>query len=208
MFDLTAVTAIATVLLFFATWRAATAAKRSADIVAREFKLLRRPLVAVTWTAQSVETDGKVLLLFEVTEVAGIATTLHSVEASATLMSLTEVVREEPNATLSGDLAPFIVSLALEAPQRLLPLLRPGDSIVVAAELSVKVVISVDDDEADEETWQTTGLLEYDRSHQCYLTPKKTDLYMRRLGGRTRGPRSRILDPVCRAWERWWDSVQ
>ena len=70
MFDLALVTAIstallfpATVLLFIATWRAATAAKLSAGIAAREFQLLRRPLVAVKWIAEPVGAGGKVLLL-------------------------------------------------------------------------------------------------------------------------------------------------
>ena len=139
MFDLTAVTAIATVLLFvatvllfFATWRAATAAKQNARIAAREFQLLRRPLVAVKWRAHP---------------------------------------------------------------------------IVEVAHLYVKVVISADDDEADEETWCGTSVLDFDTKQQRYEV-HNTRPRMRRLSLRTRGPRSRMVDPVLGAWQRFCDSVQ
>ena len=46
---LTLITAIATALLFLVNWRAANAAKQNADVAAREFRLLRRPLATVTW---------------------------------------------------------------------------------------------------------------------------------------------------------------
>ena len=53
---LTGALALATVLLVFVTgllavanWRAASAAKRSADAVVREFRLTRRPRLTVKW---------------------------------------------------------------------------------------------------------------------------------------------------------------
>ena len=205
MFDLAAVTAIATVLLFFATWRAATAAKRSADIVAREFRLRSRPMVAVKWTPFTRELDHSVYLVAEVTEVSGIATTLHSVEASAaSRLNLTAplvVKTKKPNATLSGDVATYAVDLELEVPQAL-----AGPDDITVATLGAKVVISAADEEADQETWQAICTLWYDRRQQQFVTTANPP--MRRLSRRTGGRRSRIVDPVLGAWERWWDSVQ
>ena len=206
MFDLTAVTAIATVLLFVATWRAATAAKRSADIVAREFRLRSRPMVAVKWTPSTRELDHSVYLLAEVTEVSGITTTLHSVEASvASRLNLTAppvVKTKKPNATLSGDVATYAVDLELEVPQAL----AGPDYTMTVATLDAKVVISAADEEADQETWQAIGTLWFDRIQQQFVTTANSP--MRRLSRRTGGRRSRIADPVLGAWERWWDSVQ
>ena len=58
---LTGALALATVLLVFVTgllavanWRAASAAKRSADAVVREFRLTRRPRLTVKWEARSL----------------------------------------------------------------------------------------------------------------------------------------------------------
>ena len=163
MFDLTAVSTVllflATVFLFFATWRAATAAKLSADIAAREFRLRSRPMVAVKWTPYPRELDHCVYLVAEVTEVSGIATTLHSVEASAaSRLNLTAppmVKTKKPNATLSGDVATYAVDLELEVPQALA---GPDDTMRVAT-LDAKVVISAADEEADQETWQAIGTL-------------------------------------------------
>ena len=127
MFDLTAVTAIATVLLFvatvllfFATWRAATAAKQNADIAAREFRLRSRPLVALQWKVTPSAPDGALFLSAKVTEVAGISTTLHSMEASATPVvdppAPACVVRQEPNVVLRGDAASFSTFLKILVP--------------------------------------------------------------------------------------------
>ena len=212
MFEFPMVTAIATVLLFlatvflfFATWRAATAAKLSADIVAREFRLRSRPLVAVKWTSYHREQDCRVHLIAEVTEVAGIATTLHSVETSATSrLNPTApplVETRKPNATLSGDVATYGVGLDLEVPQPLVA----RDDITIVASLDANVVISAADEEADQETWQAIGTLWFSRSQQQFVTTANPP--MRRLSRRTGGPRSRIVDPVLRAWERFWDSV-
>ena len=197
---------VATVLLFIATWRTATAAKQNARIAAREFQLLRRPLVAVKWRAHPMP-DGRVLAYAEVAEVAGIATTLHSVEAIATLVfdegMPADVQKEEPNTTLSGDTATHGLALAFEVPQRLL---SRGGSIVEVAHLYVKVVISADDDEADEETWCGTSVLDFDTKQRRYEV-QNTRPQMRRLSRRTGGGRSRIVDPVLGAWERFWDGV-
>ena len=83
---LAAVTAIATVLLFavtgclfIATWRAATVAKQNADIVAREFRLRRRPLVDVEWRVIRSESDKTIVFLYaKINEVSGVPTMLRS----------------------------------------------------------------------------------------------------------------------------------
>ena len=63
--------------------------------------------MTVTWTDNPIAIGDTVFLYARVTEVAGVATTLHSVEASATPIfsppTPTVVKKEEPNATLSGE---------------------------------------------------------------------------------------------------------
>lgn len=219
------VTAIATALLFLVNWRAANAAKNNAALAAREFRLLRRPLVTVTWTALPDMLGDTAVLVANVTEVAGVPTTLHSVEARATPKfsppTPAVVTREEPDAPLSGDVATFRVPLYIELPKRVrqpisMPGLEPaargllGPSFVLngevaVANLEVTVVISVADEQAAQEAWTMVGVLYYDRKQQLCIPPEK--LHVARLGGRQRSPRSRLLDPVLRAWERWWDSV-
>ena len=145
------------------------------------------------------------LLEATVAEVAGVATTLHSVEATVRpvfRLGVPAVVhREEPNATLSRNIATFVVKLELEVPGDT----RAARSLPVAvAQLAVRVVISAAD-EAAQEMWETTGLLTYDSSLQRYVMPAQ--LHARRLGARERGQRSRVVDPVLRAWGRWWDRV-
>ena len=208
MFDepLALISLIATLGLLFMTLRAANAAKRSADIAAREFRLRSRPLVAVKWTPYPRNNDHVVPILTEVTEVAGIATTLHSVECTAASVLNLEappaVETKEPNATLSGDVASYGFSVELAVPQALV---APSPRILVAT-LVVKVVISAADEEADQETWQAAGLLDFDRNDQRFVATSSP--HMHRVAVQTRGRRSRILDPMLRAWERWWDSVQ
>ena len=205
MFDesLQLLTFITTLGLLVANLRSANAANRNAKIAAREFQLLRRPLVAVKWRAGPMS-DDRVLVCAEVSETAGIATTLHSVEAIATLVHdqgmHADVQKEQPNATLSGDTGTHPVVLAFEVPQWLL---RRGGSV---ARLYVTVVVAVDDEEADEETWHGTCTLDFDTERQSYEVTN-TRPPLRRLSRRTRAPRSRMVDPVLRAWERFWDSV-
>ena len=219
------ITAIATALLFIVNWRAANAAKQNADIAAREFRLLRRPLVTVTWGDNPPAIGDTVFLYAKVTEVAGIATTLHSVEASAKPVfsppTPTVANRAEPNATLSGDVATSGVGLNLEVPKWMRDPNRPRElppdvraalggraaatGLVAVANLSAIVTISVADEEAVQEVWQTHGVLHFDRDRQRYVAPEKT--HMSRVAGRERRRRSRLIDPVLRAWERWWNSV-
>ena len=90
------------------SWRAANASKLNADIAAREFRLRRRPLVDVKWTAQRSEHDeNTVILIANIIEVAGVPTILHSLEVSVrdTLSPLSKTVSERPAVTLSGDVA-------------------------------------------------------------------------------------------------------
>ena len=96
-----------------------------------------------------------------------------------------------------------VAKLELEVPGET----RAARSLPVAvAELAVRVVISAaDEEETAQEVWEATGLLAYDSSLQRYVVPAK--LHVRRLGDRSRGRRSRIVDPVLRAWGRWWDRV-
>ena len=208
MFDepLALISLIATLGLLAVTWRAATAAKQSADIAAREFRLRSRPLVAVKWMPYPRKNDHVVPIFAEVTEVAGIATTLHSVEfTAASLLRLDAppvVETKKPNATLSGDVASYGLGLELAVPQALV---APRPRILVAT-LVVKVVISAAGEEADQETWQAAGLLDFDTNDQRFVATSSP--HMHRVAVQTRGRRSRFLDPVCRAWERWWESVQ
>ena len=70
------------------------------------------------------------------------------------------------------------------------------------------VVISLADDEADEEIWRAFAVLLYDVEQNDFVEPVTVSRHLPHLSRRTRGPRSRIMDPVLGAWERWWDSVQ
>lgn len=208
MFDepLALLSLIATLGLLFVSRRAANAAKRSADIAAREFRLLRRPSVDVKWSVNPIELDHKLTIYAQIREVGGIATTLHSVEACAMSFLDRNLEVEEtatPNAILGGDLATFDIPVELEVPE---PPAGPLGSTLPVARLGAKVVISVADDEADQETWQSDGMLYFDRSRQQFVA--RSNLRMRRLAVQKRGPRSRVLDPPLRAWQRWWDSVQ
>ena len=213
------VTAVATALLFLVTWRAASAAKQNAEIAAREFRLLRRPVVTVTWGDPHVVGDA--LFLFgAVKEVAGFATTLHSHEARATLIydqSTPQVQRSEHSTVLSGDVSTQAVVFHLVVPQWLrdgrpdpsataqtIGLSQAGRDSALVAELVITVVISAADEEATREEWQLRGMLFYDRTQQRYVPQR---MHSTRLGERAPGRRSRIVDPVLRAWERWWDSV-
>ena len=117
---ITLVNALATALLFVVTWRAANAAKSNAQIAAREFRLLRRPLVTATW-GDPPHVVGDTLFLFgAVKEVAGFATMLHSLEARATPIydpSTPEVQRSEHSTVLSGDVVTQAVVFVLTVPQ-------------------------------------------------------------------------------------------
>ena len=213
------ITAIATALLFIVTWRAANAAKQNAETAAREFRLLRRPLVTVTWGDPHVV--GDTLFLFgAVKEVAGFATTLHSHKVRATLLydpDNPEVQTSEHSTLLSGDVAKQGVALVFDVPQwyrdnqpkpstaaKGAPAHQNTGNKAVIAELVFTVVISAADEEATREEWQLRGMLVYDRTQQRYVPPA---MYSARFGERVPGRRSRIVDPVLRAWERWWDRV-
>ena len=218
------VTAVATALLFLVTWRAASAAKQNAEIAAREFRLLRRPLVTVTWGDPHVvggAVDDGLFLFGAVKEVAGFATTLHSHEANATPVydpSTPAVQTGEHSTVLSGEEAtqPVVLILTVPhwwrdgrpAPSTAALKIRNNhaarDSVVIAV-LAFRVVISAADEEATREEWELRGVLSYDRTQQRYVLPRR--MSSARLGERAPGRRSRIIDPVLRAWERWWDSV-
>ena len=152
---------------------------------------------------------------------AGFATTLHSYEARATPLYDPDtplVQREDRSALLSGDVAMQGVALVFHVPQwyrdgqpkpstaaKRAPAHQATGNESVIAELVITVVISAADEEATREEWQLRGMLFYDRTQQCYVLPEK--MYSARLGERAPRRRSRIVDPMLRAWERWWDSV-
>ena len=201
--QLTVITALATallvvfnLLLFIVTRRAAIAAEQNAKIAAREFRLLRRPLVAVTWADPHVV--GDTLFLFgDVKEVAGFATTLHSYEARATPLYDPDtplVQREERSTLLSGDVAMRGVSLVFYVPQwyrdgqpkpstaaKRAPAHQATGNKSVIAELVFKLVISAAYEEAIREEWELRGMLFYNRPQQRYVLPK---MYSAHLGER------------------------
>ena len=216
------ITAVLTILLFLVTWRAANAAKQNAETAAREFRLLRRPLVAVTWSGDShVAGDTDVLLLNGIVkEVAGFATTLHSYEVRATpLYDLDTplVYKEDRSTLLSGDVAVRGLLLSFQVPHwyrdgqpkpstaaKRAPAGFPGTRPSIA-HVVITVVISAADEDATREEWQLRGVLVYERTQKRYVLPEK--MYSECLGERGSRRRSRIVDPMLRAWERWWDSV-
>ena len=75
---------LVTAVLCLVTWRAANAAKESAALAAREYRLLRRPLTTVTWDDPPLRNDVWLYLSGEVKEVAGVRTRLHILIAEAT----------------------------------------------------------------------------------------------------------------------------
>ncbi len=224
--QLTVITALATgllvffnLLLFIATRRAAIAAEQNTKIAAREFRLLRRPLVALTWDVPDVM--GDTLFLFgAVKEVAGFATTLHSYEVRATPLYDPDtplVQSQKRSRLLSGDVAKHGVALVFDVPQwyrdgqrkpstaaKRAPAHQATGNRSVIAELVFKLVISAAYEEAIRDEWELRGMLFYDRTQQCYVLPEMQSAH---LGERAPGRRSRIVASVLRAWERWWDSV-
>ena len=218
------ITAVITILLFIVTWRAANAAKQNAETAAREFRLLRRPLVAVTWGRVDSHVGGDTDSLFiygAVKEVAGFATTLHSYEVIATPFydpDTPEVQRGDRSTLLSGDVAMQAFVLIFQVPHwfrdgqpkpstaaKSAPTHQATETKSVIALLVITVVISAADEDATREKWEIRGVIFYDRTQQRYVLPEK--MYSGRLGERAPRRRSRIVDPVLRAWERWWDSV-
>ena len=79
---------------------------------------------------------------------------------------------------------------------------------VDVARLAVKMVNSVADDEAAAEEWESLADLTYDREKECFVKPVTISRPVPVSASGRRGQRSRVLDPVLGAWERWWDSVQ
>ena len=132
---LAALTLLSTVALFVVTRRAANAAKRNADIAAREFHLARRPSITIHWADPSM-TDGVVVYLRgEIKDAADIPTTLHSVR----------VTRVPPG----GDTPRSVERLSAPVPLRkgtlTYPLIvtfnvEPGESREVTVELRVSTV--------------------------------------------------------------------
>ena len=202
---LTLITAIATALLFLVNWRAANAAKQNADVAAREFRLLRRPLATVTWDDRPQMLGNLVVLFGTVKEVAGIPTTLHAMQASAvSAFSPPEPEawkEEEANVTLDRDVSTFDFTLLVPCPESMR---GPDVDPVVVARLTVTLSISVAEGGATRELWQMTGELHWDGRQECGVVPS---MHARRLAVREHRLRSRIVDPVLRAWERFWDSV-
>lgn len=215
MFDepLAFLSLIATLVLLFVSLRAANAAKQSADLAAREFRLRSRPVITVEWQHTPSEPDGAVYLSARIAEVAGVATALRSIEASATPVdpaTPANTISLEPDAVLRGDAATFTVFLKIVVPRWTLihappPAMRDLN-VVPVARLDVRVVVALAEEDADVETWQANETLHYGARAQSFVAP--TQVHVRRVSGRAHAPRSRVLAPVLRAWERWWDRVQ
>ncbi|MCY3845697.1 MAG: hypothetical protein OXH69_19400 [Acidobacteria bacterium] len=200
--------AIGTALLVAVTWRTAIAAERNAKLAAREYSLLRRPMAIVKWGHAPSRNDLSLYLSGEVTEVAGVRTRLHSLIAKAkpSTSGPVETV-SEPGAMLYGDFATYPFLLSWIEPQDWLVDAAeiPRNADFVVAQIEIRLVISVADPEATQETWLLTGMLTYDPRQERYVMPTMTAECVSEREPVAR--RSRIVDPVRRAWNRWWDSV-
>lgn len=204
-------TAIATFFLFLVTcgllrvnWLAANAAKQSADVAAREFRLSREPLVRVECRGLSVAGDV-VCIWGTIAEVAGVPTRLHRVAAVGhpnfdPPVALPPTVTE-PNVTLRGEQRTrnFGVRVAVGRSSR--------DAIVPVAAVCVDVTISVPAVDSARQTWRMAGPLQYDGPNGLYILPDLDLTCVDPEQGEERGYGRRIADPVLRAWERWWDRV-
>lgn len=132
---LAALTLLSTVALFFVTLRAANAAKRNADIAAREFHLARRPSITIDW-ADPTTTDGVVVYLRgEIKDAADIPTTLHSVR----------VTRVPPGGGTPRTIEKLSAPVPLRKGTLTYPLtvwftMEPGESREVTVELRVSTV--------------------------------------------------------------------
>ena len=98
---LTGALALATVLLVFVTgllavanWRAASAAKRSADAVVREFRLTRRPRLTVKWEARRAIGQAPVHVFGVLRETAHVPTVIDAVDACVTRVGAAESAAE------------------------------------------------------------------------------------------------------------------
>lgn len=121
-----------------------------------------------------------------------------------------KIVDVEHDAVLRGDAATFTVFLKIAVPRWTLihappPAMR-NLNVVPVARLDVRVVVALAEEDADVETWQANETLHYGARAQSFVPP--TEVHVRRVSGRAHAPRSRVLAPVLRAWERWWDRVQ
>ena len=190
-----------TVFLFLVTWRAANAAKRNADIAAREFKLLRQPLVTVTWDA-FLANDHLVVLNGKVSEVAGLSTTLHSVEVIVRSELASDPVEfsMKPNSRLCKEIATFPLALELPVPGQ-----WAREMTRSLASIEARLTISLPFEEAAQEEWLLLSYLRHDpQPQENFTVPAMSAI---RLGKRDRQRRSRLMEPVLGAWERWWNSV-
>ena len=199
------ITALATVLLFVVNWRAANAAQENARIAARAFRLSARPLVTVTWDVPHVDDDGNLFIQGTVAEVAGVQTLLHQLEYTATpvggLPPSVGTHRFPPHKLLSGTLLTASVSLEVRVPDWTLVV---GRAQIRVVDLDVTVTISVAADEMIHERWLLPASLYYQTEASSYSA---VSLPATCLSRPSRGRRSRLVDPVLGAWERWWDSV-
>ena len=207
-------TAIATFFLFFVTCglfhvsrQAANAAKQSADVAAREFKLSRQPLVRVECRGYHVVDDDEVRIWGTIAEVAGFPTRLHRVETVGQSSFSPPIVLPptvtEPNAILRGDGDVGTHNFGARIGVRR----WNGDARFTVAVLCVDLAISVPHVDDTRQTWRLAGPLDYDGPNERYILP---DLEVSRVDREQQQEGSychRIAEPVLQAWERFWNSV-
>ncbi len=186
-----------TALIALANLITAVAAARNARIAAQEFRLARRPLLRVDWTAsvgpRALELDGVVR------EIANMPTELHHIEVS---------VASLPRTREGASSAPF--NRVLEGPLNVTLL---GDKVthelgVLADPRAGMVCVAV------ELTASTGGPCETRRYETRFQHRQSSNTWevsvhppSRDLAGRKRRGAG-ILSPVREAWRRWWDQVQ
>lgn len=199
------ITALATVLLFVVNWRAANAARENARIAARAFRLSARPLVTVRWDVPHADDDGTLFIQGTVAEVAGVQTLLHQVEYTATpvggLPPSAGTRHSPPHKLLSGKLLTAPLSFEVRVPDWTLVIGRDQLRVV---DLDLTVTISVADDGMLHERWLLPASLYYQTATGSYSA---VSLPAMCLSGPPPGRRSRLVDPVLGAWERWWNGV-
>ena len=187
---LAALTLLNTVALFFVTLRAANAAKRNAEIAAREFHLARRPSITITWDTPSTA-DGVVVYLHGlIKDVADIPTTLHSVTVTRVPSSSSTPRRVEvvsaPVPLRKGTLTyPLNVSFALE----------PGDSREVTVELCVSTVGDY------WEHWTNRTIVSYDDDGPYVAHSRSFMEQIAAAGLRKMNRDGREAEALSRAWK-------
>ena len=206
---LTGALALATVLLVFVTgllavanWRAASAAKRSADAVVREFRLTRRPRLTVKWEARRAIGQAPVHVFGVLRETAHVPTVIDAVDACVTRVGAAESAAESTRGLeVRGPGAMEISGTTLCGPEtcarfgmmfEAAPALLAGQPLAI---LTVDITASVEDIREIRRYY-----LDVDGGRSGSPAVSVLDIVIRPSQARGEQEQGSVVDALCRAW--------